>query len=113
MHREYAYAPKGRQVYVKIQGRMFERLNIIASKRGNEILAPLLYKCTTDRTFFNFRFENELCPAVREDEVIVMDNASFHSKKDLAEIVERCNRKIIFLPPYSPELNPIEKKLTL
>ncbi|MBQ8692812.1 MAG: transposase, partial [Synergistaceae bacterium] len=40
--------------------------------------------------------------------VIIMDNASFHRKKRLHEIAEEYNVKIVFLPPYSPELNPIE-----
>lgn len=57
---------------------------------------------------FEFWFENCLLPQAPKDAVIIMDNASFHRKKKLAEIARRYNRTLIFLPPYSPELNPIE-----
>lgn len=66
------------------------------------------YNGTTDAPLFEFWFEQWLLPCLPEDVVIVMDNASFHSKDNLNLIAESYNRKIIFLPPYSPELNPIE-----
>lgn len=107
--REYAYALKGKKVYGKIEGRHYARRNIIAAKAGTSLLAPRLYGGTTTAAFFNEWLEKSLIPATNENQVIIMDNASFHSKKELAEIAKRHNRKIIFLPPYSPELNPIEK----
>ena len=50
-----------------------------------------------------------LLPELSKDAVIVMDNACYHRKKQLNEIAENNNITLIFLPPYSPELNPIEK----
>ena len=58
--------------------------------------------------FFEAWFENHLLPELSEGDVIILDNASFHRKKRLYEIAGLHNVKIIFLPPYSPELNPIE-----
>ncbi len=58
--------------------------------------------------FFEACFEEHLLPELLEDVTIILDNASFHRKKRLYEIVQRHKRKIIFLPPYSLELNPIE-----
>lgn len=75
---------------------------------GDRILAPMQYNGTTDIPLFEFWFEQWLLPCLPEDVVIVMDNASFHSKNNLNLIAESHNMKIIFLPPYSPELNPIE-----
>ncbi len=80
----------------------------VAAKMGNRILAPMQYNGTTDAPLFEFWFKQWLLPCLPEDIVIVMDNASFHSKDHLNSIAESYNRKIIFLPPYSPELNPIE-----
>ncbi len=91
-----------------ISGKKFQRTNIVAAKMGNRILAPMQYNGTTDAPLFEFWFEQWLLPCLPEDVVIVMDNASFHSKNNLNLIAESYNRKIIFLPPYSPELNPIE-----
>ena len=59
--------------------------------------------------FFEGWFEEILLPQLTQDAVIVMDNASFHRKSQLSEIAENNNITLIFLPPYSPELNPIEK----
>ena len=67
------------------------------------------YECSMNSAFFEYWFEYQLLPAVSEDSVIIMDNASFHRKNKLFEIADFHNRSIIFLPPYSPELNPIEK----
>ena len=52
--------------------------------------------------------KNALLPEVPQDGVIILDNASFHRKKRLFDIASKYNRTVIFLPPYSPELNPIE-----
>ena len=67
------------------------------------------YDTTMTGEFFEGWFEKILLPVLPEDAVIVMDNASFHRKKQLDEIAGNNNITLIFLPPYSPELNPIEK----
>ena len=108
LHREYGYAPRGEKVMGFISGRKFQRTNIVAAQMGHQILAPMQYNGTTDIPLFEFWFEQWLLPCLPEDAVIVMDNASFHSKKHLKLIVEKYHRKILFLPPYSPEWNPIE-----
>ncbi len=53
-------------------------------------------------------FEIQLLPALKPGTTIVMDNASFHRKKHLISIAQSYGFNLIFLPPYSPELNPIE-----
>ena len=109
MYNEYAYAPRGEKVYERISGRKFKRTNIVAAKLNNTIVAPMQYSGTTDSTLFEYWFENHLIPDLPANKVIVMDNASFHRKSKLQEISQKYNRRLIFLPPYSPELNPIEK----
>lgn len=91
-----------------ISGNKFQRTNIVAAKMGNRILAPMQYNGTTDAPLFEFWFEQWLLSCLPEDVIIVMDNAYFHSKDHLNLIAEAHNKQIIFLPPYSPELNPIE-----
>ncbi|MDE6004314.1 MAG: transposase [Oscillospiraceae bacterium] len=104
LYREHAYAPRGEKVDGKMMGRKFQPTNIVAAKLGNEILAPMQYNETTDAPLF----EQWLLSCLPEDTVIVMDNASFHKKGKLFEIAKEHHRKLIFLPPYSPELNFIE-----
>ncbi len=76
---------------------------------GNQILAPLQYSGTMDSRLFEFWFSQQFLPSLDKETVIVMDNASFHSKKRLSSVAQNAGCKLIFLPPYSPELNPIEK----
>ena len=61
-----------------------------------------------DSSLFVFWFEKQLLPALPPGAVIVMDNASFHRKAQLIPVAEKCGFRLIFLPPYSPDLNPIE-----
>ena len=58
--------------------------------------------------FFEAWFDKHLIPLLKPGTVVVMDNATFHRKKRLNEIAQEYGIRIIFLPPYSPELNPIE-----
>ena len=108
LYREYGYALRGQKVYDKISGKKFQRTNIVAAKLGDKIIAPMQYSGTTDAPLFEHWFEQWLLPCLPEDTVIVMDNASFHKKEKLFKIADKHHRKLIFLPPYSPELNPIE-----
>lgn len=61
--------------------------------------------------FFEAWFKDIFLNEVEPNKAIVMDNASFHRKNELYKICKDANKnlKLIFLPPYSPELNPIEK----
>ncbi|NRA88944.1 MAG: transposase [Rhizobiales bacterium] len=51
-----------------------------------------------------------MLPKLPEKAVIVMDNASFHKRQDTREAIVRAGHTLLFLPPYSPDLNPIEQK---
>jgi putative transposase len=84
------------------------QLTIVAAKKGKEIISPLQYSGSMDGILFEHWFEHCLLPNLSLSTTIVMDNASFHRKSKLFSIAEKYGHKIIFLPPYSPELNPIE-----
>ena len=96
-------------MYERVSGRKFKRVNIVAAKQGNKIIAPMQYSGTTNAKLFETWFEKCLLQSLSENTVIVMDNASFHRKKRLFELAKKYKKTLIFLPPYSPELNPIEK----
>lgn len=109
LYREYGYAPQGQQVFGQIRGRKYQRCGIVAAQMGDRILAPFQYNGTMDSSLFEFWFSNQLLPSLEQGTVIVMDNASFHSKKRLLFAAQNAGCSLLFLPPYSPELNPIEK----
>jgi len=108
LYREYAYAPRGQQVFGRIRGRKYKRCGIVAAKMANQILAPFQYSGTMNSSLFEFWFSHQLLPSLDRGTVIVMDNASFHSKKRLLSAAQNAGCRLLFLPPYSPELNPIE-----
>ena len=107
--REMARAKRGTRVRGVKSGRRFARTNVIAGVSGTKHLAVRCYDHSTTANFFEEWFEWELLSVVPEGSIIIMDNASFHRKAKLYEIASRYGVVILFLPPYSPELNPIEK----
>ena len=106
--RIYVKSPAGVPVYGDVKGRKFERTNIIAGKCGGKIVAPGEYKKSTDRKLFEIWFRDALLKEVSPGSFIILDNATFHRKKTLASLAENAGCSVIFLPPYSPDLNPIE-----
>ena len=107
--REMARAKRGTRVRGVTSGKRFTRTNVIAGVCDNKHLAVRCYDHSTTASFFEDWFEWELLSVVPEGSVIIMDNASFHRKNKLYEIAARHGFSVLFLPPYSPELNPIEK----
>jgi Transposase and inactivated derivatives len=110
LYREYARAPRGRRIVTKISGRKFKRTNIVAGLCQGKWVAPMEYAGTTDSILFEFWFENFLMNEVAKGSVIILDNATFHKKSVLPGLAQRYHCEVLFLPPYSPDLNVIEKK---
>ena len=69
----------------------------------------LIYNNTMISEFFEQWFKKMLLPTLTKKSVIILDNATFHRIKKLREEAEKFGHKVLPLPPYSPELNPIEK----
>ena len=105
-----AGALRRQKVIAKISGRKFKRTNIVAGICQGKWVAPLEYTGTTDSILFEAWFENCLLKEVHEGSIIIFDNATFHKKTVLANLASSYNCEVLFLPPYSPDLNPIEKK---
>jgi len=74
-----------------------------------KFIAPFEFSGSTNMGLFNGWFEHILCPALKPGQIVLLDNASFHKSSDLFDMVEEVGCRLIFLPPYSPDLNPIEK----
>ncbi|MCR4624016.1 MAG: transposase [Alphaproteobacteria bacterium] len=80
----------------------------IRKKSGKISLAPLGYHTTCDAKLFNFWLKKMLVPCLKPGQTVIMDNASIHKTNTTRSIIEQAGCKLLFLPPYSPDLNPIE-----
>ena len=109
LYREYAYSTKGIPVQGKISGKKYKRTNVVAAKCCDEIVAPMIYESTTDSVLFEYWFEHSLLNSIPKNSIIIMDNATFHRKAALRKLAVDADCEVLFLPPYSPDLNPIEK----
>ncbi|MDR0558008.1 MAG: transposase [Treponema sp.] len=113
LKREYGRAPRGVMVEDSKRGRKFHRVNVVAGQThgadGIQHLSPLCYQGTMNGVRFEEWFENGLLRTVEKGKTIIMDKASFHRKTKLEEICKRHEVFLLYLPPYSPDFNPIEK----
>ena len=96
LYREYGYSLKGVPVVGKTSGKKYKRTNIVAAKNGERIVAPMVYDCSTDSVLFEHWFENMLLKSIPRYSVIVLDNATFHSKKRLRELANKKDCDVIF-----------------
>jgi transposase len=108
LQREHARAPRGVQIFGGISGKRYARESFIAAKVESNILAPFCYTGTCDTRLFNFWLKNFLTPVLKPKQVVIMDNASFHKSQESQRLIEQVGCKVLYLPPYSPDLNPIE-----
>ena len=108
-HREYGRSLKGQLITGQVSGRRFQRLSLVAGLINGEIIAPMTYKETMTSDFFEAWFKTFLLPTLDRPSVIIMDNARFHRMNKLKELCKEQGHRLLPLPPYSPEYNPIEK----
>ena len=109
LYRLYCRSKRGKKVFIEVSGRHYKRTNIVAGLLNGKVISPMEYGGTTDHIVFETWFVKMLLPALPSGSTIIMDNASFHRKKVLAKLAKDKNCNILFLPPYSPDYNPIEK----
>ena len=107
LDRTHGYAPRGEVVEGVTHGRRREKLNIVAAKCGEMILEPHEYGCAMNSRFFEFWFML-LLRVMGEGYWFIMDNATFHRQAVLRRMAESAGCHVLFLPKYSPDLNPIE-----
>ena len=108
LYRQYGRAQQGEEVYGAISGRRYHRESFIAAQNKSSILAPFCYTGSCNTTLFNTWLKKVLIPELTPGQVVILDNASFHKSKKSIELIENAGCKVLFLPPYSPDLNPIE-----
>lgn len=108
--REYGRAPRGQKVSGERMGKKAQRLSIIAGLNQKELVAPLHFQGYCDTEVVNTWVENALMPCLKPGQTVIMDNASFHKSTRTKQLIETKGCKLLYLPTYSPDLNPIEQQ---
>lgn len=110
MPRTHGYAIKGQRCYGMQNWGAKSRTNAIGALLGKTLLTVSLITGTVNALVFTSWIEQDLLPKLPAESVIVMDNAAFHKNKLMQETIREAGHILEYLPPYSPDLNPIEKK---
>ncbi|WP_259135011.1 transposase [Chryseobacterium ginsenosidimutans] len=110
MPRENGYSQKGEKCYASKDWHARGRVNAIGAITDFKLFNVCLFNCNIDADVFFAWLTQELLPSIAPNSVIVLDNATFHKREDALLKVQEQSHILLFLPPYSPDLNPIEKK---
>ena len=100
---------KSEQLLGKKSGKYYQRTNMIAGYVNHKSIAPMVFNGSCNTLLIEAWVEQFLTKALKPGQVVIMDNASFHKSQKTKNLIESVGCKLIFLPPYSPDLNPIEK----
>ena len=113
MKKEYGWKAKGQRLYDKKSGnRKNKRITVISaySNQTKNLIAPMYFEGNTDTEIFNQWIEEFLIPELMPNQTVILDNAAFHKSPKTTELIESVNCNVLYLPPYSPDFNPIEQK---
>ena len=109
MTRLYGRGRRGARVIETVPKNYGENITMIASLSFSGIEAPMTINGAVDAIVFKIYVQEVLCPTLSAGDVVVMDNLAAHKVSGIRELIEAKGAKLIYLPPYSPDLNPIEK----
>jgi transposase len=105
----YAWSRRGLRAYAKVPRNWRKNVTLLASITAEGIGPCLAVEGPTTREVFEAYLERVLAPSLRPGRVIVLDNLSAHKGGRVREVVEGAGCELVYLPPYSPDLNPIEQ----
>jgi len=110
MPRTHGYSPRGTRCRGVHDWQAKGRINALGAIVGMTFLTVSLFEGNINSDVFYAWLTQAFIPTLPVNAVVVMDNAPFHKRADMIEAIEQSGCLLEFLPPYSPDLNPIEKK---
>ena len=103
------WAPRGTRLMAKAPHGHWNTSTFLAALRHDRIDAPWLLEGPIDGETFAVYIEKVLLPTLRPSDIVIMDNLGSHKGKTIRRLIRSAGAKLIFLPKYSPDLNPIEQ----
>ena len=102
-------APRGERIAEATPQGHWKVLTTLGTMSLRGIEAVMTIESSTDGEVFLGYLDQVLCPKLTPGDVVIMDNLSTHKVRGVRERIEACRAELLYLPPYSPDLNPIEK----
>jgi transposase len=99
---------RGQRLIGKIPHGHWKITTFVAALRDNAITAPFVIDEPMNAEIFRVYLERCLVPTLKPGDIVVMDNLSAHKNNDVRTIIEAAGAQLRYLPPYSPDLNPVE-----
>ena len=109
MARRYGRAPRGQRLVAAVPHGHWKTTTFVGALRLRGITAPLVIDCPMNGEIFQTYVTQVLAPSLSPGDIVIMDNLAAHKVAGIREAIEAAGATLIYLPPYSPDLNPIEQ----
>jgi transposase len=109
MTRLYGRCPRGERLVSYVPFGHWKTTTFVGALRHDQITAPCVFDGPMNGETFRAWVEQFLAPTLREGDIVVMDNLSSHKVAGVKAAIEKTGARLRYLPPYSPDLNPIEQ----
>ena len=109
MTRLYGWAPRGKRLVDKVPHGHWKTATFLAALRNDRIDAPCLFDGPINGQRFLAYVEQFLAPTLKPGDVVILDNLGSHKGKAVRKAIRAVGARLLFLPKYSPDLNPIEQ----
>ena len=109
MTRCYARSLRGRRVIDKVPYGHWKTTTFLGALRVDGLTAPLVVDGPMNGPLFRAYVEQHLAPTLRAGDIVILDNLPAHKVAGVREAIEAVGARLAYLPPYSPDLNPIEQ----
>lgn len=108
MTRLYGRVVIGERLNDYVPDSRWQATSILSSLRLDGTTECLVYEGALTGDFFKVWVKDCLCPTLRRDDIVIMDNLSSHKVSGIKECIEKTGARVEYLPPYSPDFNPVE-----
>jgi transposase len=109
MTRRHGRCARGARLVAKVPHRRWRTLTFLAALRCDRIEAPCVIDGPVNGISFLAYVEQSLLPTLSTGDIVIMDNLGSHKRQAIRQLIRTAGAKLFFLPPYSPDLNPIEQ----
>ena len=110
MTRTHGRAPRGERLVAAVPHGHWKTMTFVAGLRRGGIIAPCVFDGPINGALFLAWVQQFLVPVLRPGDIVVLDNLGSHKSPAVRRAIRAAGAHLLFLPPYSPDLNPIERK---